>query len=53
LDDVASDEDDIDYFTSIDGQPHVDDDHGMSIVISVTVASRNSDPARTTLFGLF
>ncbi len=53
LDDVASDEDDIDYFTSIDGQLHADDDHGMSIAISIIVASRDSDPARTTLFGLF
>jgi U3 small nucleolar RNA-associated protein MPP10 len=33
-DDMASD-DDIDYFASVDGQLHADDDHGESIVPSV------------------
>jgi U3 small nucleolar RNA-associated protein MPP10 len=53
LDDIASDEDDIDYFTSVDGQLHADDDHGMSIAHSVIVPGHNPDPIRTTLFGLF
>ncbi len=34
-DDIASDEDDIDYFTSIDGQLHADDDHGRPITLPV------------------
>jgi U3 small nucleolar ribonucleoprotein component len=52
-DDIASDEDDIDYFVSVDGQLHADGDHGMSIAHSVIVPSHNSDPIRTTLFGVF
>ena len=52
-DDIVSDEDGIDYFASVDGQVHVDDDHGMSIGHAVIVLTRNSDPIRTTLFGLF
>jgi U3 small nucleolar RNA-associated protein MPP10 len=51
LDDIASDEDDVDYFTSIDSQLH-DNDRGMSITPSVIVPSRNPDPVRTTLFRL-
>jgi U3 small nucleolar ribonucleoprotein component len=34
LDDIASDEDDIDYFASVDGQVQADDDRGSSIVLS-------------------
>ncbi len=52
-DDVASDEDDIDYFASIDGQLHANDDHGMSIAHPVIVPIHNPDHVRTTLFGLF
>jgi U3 small nucleolar RNA-associated protein MPP10 len=52
-DDIASDEDDIDYFVSVDGQLHADGDHGMSIANSVIVPSHNPDPIRTTLFGVF
>ena len=53
LDDMASDEDDIDYFASVDGQLHAGDGHGMSIAHSVIVSSHNPDPIRTTLFGIF
>jgi U3 small nucleolar RNA-associated protein MPP10 len=53
LDDIASDEDDIDYFTSVDGQLHADNDRGMSIAHSVIVPGLNPDPIRTTLFGFF
>jgi len=52
-DDIASDEDDIDYFASVDGQLHADNDPGMSIAHSVIVPSHNPDPIRTTIFGLF
>jgi U3 small nucleolar RNA-associated protein MPP10 len=52
-DDIASDEDDIDYFASVDGQLHADDNRGMSIAHSVIVPSHNPGPIRTTLFGLF
>lgn len=52
-DDIASDEDDIDYFASVDGQLHADDDHSMSIAHSVIAPRHNPDPIRTTLFGLF
>jgi U3 small nucleolar RNA-associated protein MPP10 len=38
-DDIASDEDDIDYFASVDGQLHADDGHGMSITHSVIVSN--------------
>ena len=38
LDDIASDEDDIDYFTSVDGQVQADDDHGRSIALSAITA---------------
>lgn len=34
LDDIASDEDDIDYFASVDGQAQADNDHGRSIALS-------------------
>ena len=51
-DDIASD-DDIDYFASVDGQLHADDDHGMSIAYSVIVPSHFPDPIRTTLCELF
>ena len=53
LDDSASDEDDIDYFASVDGQLHADNDRGITIAHSVIVPSLNPDPIRTTLFGLF
>lgn len=53
LDDIASDEDDIDYFISIDGQLHADDEHGMPIDHSIIMSSHNPDLIRTTLFGLF
>lgn len=56
LDNIASDEDedgDIDYFASINGQLHDDDDLGTSIDLSVIVPSRNPNPFRTTLFRLF
>ena len=53
LDDIASDEDDIDYFAYVNGQLHADDDHGMSIAYSVDVPSHDPDPIRTSLFGLF
>ena len=39
LDDIASDEDDIDYFASVDGQLHGGDDHGMSTAHSVSAES--------------
>ena len=55
LDNIASDEDeddDIDYFASINGRLHSGDDHGTSIDLSVTVPSRNLNPSRTTLFRL-
>jgi U3 small nucleolar ribonucleoprotein component len=52
-DDITSDEDDIDYFASVDRQLHADNDRGMSIAHSVIVPSLNPDPIRTTLFGLF
>jgi U3 small nucleolar RNA-associated protein MPP10 len=52
-DDIASDEDDIDYFASVNGQMHADADHGMSIAHPVIVPSHNPGPIRTTLFGLF
>jgi len=52
-DDIASDEDDVDYFASVDGQLHADDDHGMSIAYSVIVPSHYPDPIRTTLCELF
>lgn len=53
-DNVASDEDedDIDYFTSINGQLHADE-HGMPIDLSVIVPNCNPNPVRTTLFRLF
>jgi U3 small nucleolar RNA-associated protein MPP10 len=41
LDNIASDEDDVDYFASVDSQLHADDDRGMSIALSVIVPSRN------------
>jgi U3 small nucleolar RNA-associated protein MPP10 len=34
LDDIASDEDDIDYFASVDGQVQAKDDHGRSVALS-------------------
>ena len=40
-DDIASDEDDIDYFASVDGQLQANDDHGMSIAHSIIVPSHN------------
>jgi U3 small nucleolar RNA-associated protein MPP10 len=52
-DDIASDEDDIDYFVSVDGQLHADDDHSMSIAHPAIAPRHNPDPIRTTLFGLF
>ena len=52
-DNTASDEDDIDYFTPVNGQLHADDDHGMSIDLSVVVPNRNLNSVRTTLFRLF
>ena len=52
-DDIASDEDDIDYFVSIDRQLHADGEHGMSVAHSIVVLSHNPGPIRTALFGLF
>jgi U3 small nucleolar RNA-associated protein MPP10 len=52
-DDIPSDEDDIDYFASVNGQLHADADHGMSTAHSAMVPSHNPDPIRTTLFGIF
>lgn len=37
-DDIASDEDDVDYFASVDGQMHADNDHGVSIARSLAVS---------------
>lgn len=52
LDNIASDEDDVDYFTSIDSQLHADNDRGMSIALSAKVPNGYPNPVRTTLFRL-
>jgi U3 small nucleolar RNA-associated protein MPP10 len=52
-DNIASDEDDVDYFASVDAQLHANDDHGMPIALFVMVPSRDYNPVRTTLFRLF
>lgn len=52
-DDIASDEGDIDYFVSIGGQLHANDDHGRSIALSVVAPRPHPNPLRTALCGLF
>jgi U3 small nucleolar RNA-associated protein MPP10 len=52
-DNIASDEDDVDYFASVDAQLRANDDRGMLIALPIMVPSCNFNPVRTTLFRLF